>query len=88
MSADKPAIRKSPFIRPGMPGYELRCLRESVGLTRIEAAQLCNLSVPTLKAIESFDDGNAYLWAAMRARYELVESDATIDPTTCRSEPK
>jgi transcriptional regulator with XRE-family HTH domain len=85
MSADSPPIRKSPFIRPGMPGYELRCLREAMGLSRIEAAQLCNMSVPTLKAIESFDDGNAYLWAAMRARYELLESYGTIPYTPCRS---
>lgn len=62
----------SPFYRPGKPGYALRCFREAAGLTRPEAAQLCNMPVPFLKQVEFYDDGNCYLWAAMESRYHLV----------------
>ncbi len=67
--ADSPP---SPFYRPGTPVYALRCLREAAGLMRTEAAQLCNMSVPTLKQVEFHDAGNGFLWAAMAARYHLV----------------
>lgn len=72
MRDDRPTRRASPFHRPGMPGFVLKTLREAAGLSRLEAMQLCNLSVPTIKSIELYDDGDVFVWSAMESRYRLV----------------
>lgn len=66
------AEESSLYYRPGTPGYALRCIREAAGLTRNEAAQLCNVSKLFVKQIELYDAGNPYLWAAMDSLYHMV----------------
>lgn len=68
----KEDLGSSLYYRPGAPGYALRCIREAAGLTRNEAAQLCNMSKLFVREIELYDAGNPYLWAAMESLYQMV----------------
>lgn len=86
--SDETVKKSSPYVRPGMPGYALRCLREATGLTRIEAGELCGMSMMQIRQIEFYDKYDAFVWCAIDARYRMFLACELLGVPRGKREPE